>query len=278
MIKIILTNLLFFISVIATYPQSYKLSGRFNNLSGQGMAIDGDYAYILNNTGYCRVYNLLDSVCVAGFFLESSHSSNHANCASLKKVADGSGAKTLIYISECAKPYKCYVEQLSADKSNSRLVQTIIPLSNSAPKMIHDWIVDGEYLYGITSVPKQNDTLSLRTIIIYKYRLPLLSDSIVFLTDDKILDKFNVSFPNILQGGVIREHLLYLPVGLHESSTKSRLDKDRALIVIDLYKHAIVKTIDLNEITLYEPEDVDFYKDELYLFCGQKGGLYRIPY
>ena len=69
-----------------------------------------------------------------------------------------------------------------------------------------------------------------------------------------------------------------MPVGLHlfpESET--RKDRDRAVIVVDLEKKHIERVIDINNEVLEEPEDVDFYKGKLLLYCGQEGGLYNIP-
>ena len=50
----------------------------------------------------------------------------------------------------------------------------------------------------------------------------------------------------------------------------------REIMVIDLKQKLIKQKICLTNITVNEPEDVDFYRRKLLLYCGQTGGLYCI--
>ena len=75
----------------------------------------------------------------------------------------------------------------------------------------------------------------------------------------------------------IHKNYLYLSVGLHLfPGGKTRKDREKAVIVVDLKKKRIEKTINVDKEIQDEPEDVDFYKGKPLLYCGQDGGLYRI--
>ena len=113
---------------------------------------------------------------------------------------------------------------------------------------------------------------------INKYRIPKLREGKnVILTDKDVLDSFDIEFPNMLQGGTIKGNYLYLPTGQQESVSNKKV-KERVLIVVNLKTHKIERKIDLRGVTKKEPEDCDFYKGKLILYCGQSGGLCKIPF
>lgn len=69
---------------------------------------------------------------------------------------------------------------------------------------------------------------------------------------------------------------MYIPVGLQINAQKSAYD-ERNIIIVDLNKEKIEKIICIEQLLVNEPEDVDFYKGNLLLFCGQSGGISTIP-
>ena len=255
----------------------YDVKGVYQGQAAQGMAIYGDYAYILNNTGYCRVFDLKLGQIVQEYKLASYGKSNHANCASFGVEFYNNNTVPVFYVSECSSPYsRCFVENLEEGKS--QLVQTIQAVENGKPKLINDWIIDnkGKYLYAFIRLGSKDTEGKIRHSII-KYRLPKLAEGkSVQLSESDIHEQFEVSFMNMSQGGAIKGRHLYLPVGLQNTVDGKRMDAERAIIIIDLKKHKIKKIIDLNNVIFDEPEDVDFYKGNLLLYCGQNGGLWNI--
>ena len=48
---------------------------------GEGMAIHGQYIFLLTNTGLCRIYDMREDLFVGSVALASAHAKNHANNA-----------------------------------------------------------------------------------------------------------------------------------------------------------------------------------------------------
>lgn len=253
------------------YSSLYSVSGTHKKQSAQGMAVWGDQAFLLNNQGFCRVYDLTERKIMGQFLLGSANKNNHANCASFGvEYPEGNKDFPALYVSECRKPYCCFVENIT--KNRSVLVQTIQFVKGKEPQKASDWIVDRDErkLYAVSRLKELGDS-----IFIVRFRLPSLNEGNVSFTEDDVENSFCVMFPNLLQGGTIRDHCLYLPVGLH-TGNESRKDAERAIVVIDLEKRAIVQTLSLEDKVVNEPEDADFYGKRFLLFCGQTGGIYPI--
>lgn len=258
----------------------YDVAGFYNKQTAQGFAIYKNKAFLLNHSGWCRVFDLKTKELLSDFPLGSFDVNNHANCAFVWREIKVREEIPLLYISECTRPFRCFVEEIT--DSGSVLVQTISLKRNSygIEGVAHNWAIDkkNEVLYSIGRLHYKKDTTQWTCIHrITKYRLPKLNEGKeVFLTDNDVLDYFDVFFPNLLQGATIRGKYLYLPTGRHQSQAHMK-DAERALIVVNLNKHRIERKIDLSKITDNEPEDCEFYKGKLLMFCGQSGGLYVIP-
>lgn len=268
---------LLLLSQLAFCQMRYAIAGAYNGKSAQGMSINEDRAYLFSHGGRCRVFNLITKEVEREFLLESADSTNHVNNACFANEFGSMSGIPLIYISECKNGRRCFVERIN--ESASVLLQTIVAVKKDGKvDAVLDWIVDPDngFLYAITRNGKELKTKGIARNYISKYRLPKLEEgSHVVLTEKNRTDRFEVIFPNILQGAKIRDNLLYIVTGLSETAS-NRVDAHRAIQVIDLKKRQLVRTIDLTYVTTNEPEDIDFYNGKCLLYCGQNGGIYEV--
>lgn len=254
----------------------YPVVGTYQSKSAQGMAIYGDEAFLMNDGGQCRQLNLKTGLVTRQFKLACAPSNPHVNnaCFGVEKMENSK--IPVIYISECREGgFHCFVERLD---SVPVLVQTILAKNGDKTVRAINWIVDAKQdaLYVVTRVEKHLDSKGSVRNTITKYRLPHLEEgSTVVLTENDVRERFDVVFPNILQGCKIKGNYLYQLTGLQQSQSH-RKDSKRSIQVIDLRKKRLAKTIDLTYLTTNEPEDIDFYKDKCLIYCGQEGGLYEI--
>jgi hypothetical protein len=103
--------------------------------------------------------------------------------------------------------------------------------------------------------------------------LPALERKEVVFTKEDIIEQFEIEFPNLSQDASIRDNYLYLPVGLHDLlPDNKRKDSHRDIIKINLDTQRIEKVIDIHSLVTGEPEDMDFYRNNLILYCGRKSG------
>ena len=257
----------------------YPVVGRYKERPAQGMAIWGDYAYLMSHGGRCRVYNLKTQKVEREFMLASADTTNHVNNACFGKERVNDSDMPVIYISECHGRFRCFVENIGRSKSS--LVQTIeLRKENGKPKGVLDWVVDTEhgFIYTLTRDAKDLKDKGIARNTISKYRLPKLNEGkkVVIQIKDS-LESFDVIFPNVIQGAKIRNGLLYIATGYQETAS-ARKDAKRAIQVIDLRNKKLLKSIDLTCVTMNEPEDIDFYGSQCLLYCGQNGGLYEVVY
>ena len=255
------------------YGARFMLEGVHTGQTEQGMDVFGDKAYLLYNTGICRIFDLLSEKIDSEFLLASASKTNHANCASFGKEFYEGNNVPVLYVSECSSPYRCFVENIRNGKS--QIVQTIFAFENEHPKLVHDWIVakKGYFLYTFTRL---GSIISNGTVLhsINKYRLPRLSEGEkVILSEKDVIDRFDISFKSMGQGGLVNGRYMYLPVGLSHDSDGKRSDAKRSIIIVDLKKQIIERFVDISNDILDEPEDIAIYNGRLLLYCGQNGGL-----
>lgn len=265
-------SVVLFVMTFNINQYDYPVKGSFKGHSAQGMAICDDYAFLLNDSGLCRIYDLKKKEVLCDFPLKSANPRNHANSASFGiEYSDSNSQYPALYISECRIPSRCFVEDVTL--GCSRLIQILRFEKNGKSALVHTWIVDAisRKLYGLTSQKKQNGGTY---ILIRRFRLPSLSEGDIVFTEKDIEEEFDISIPNLLQGGAIRDDILYLPMGLHGKGDTEM--SERAIVLIDLRQQKVIDKIVLNDLTKNEPEDVDFYGGELLMYCGQQGGLWKI--
>ncbi|MDR0902675.1 MAG: hypothetical protein LBM92_07905 [Opitutaceae bacterium] len=295
--------------VIGYYKYPGYDTARVNGEGAQGMCIYKDTAFLFNNTGYCRLFDLKKSKVVAEFPLDVSSKENHSNCANFGvEFPAGNKQFPAIYVSECYGKRRCFVESIT--EKGSKLIQTIRlavgdktawPYDRVTDEDIKtdfartfDWFIDKEnkFLYTIAFTGDFATSSKMggkdKGYVIVKLPLPKLADGDVTFTQKDILAQFTITFMELSQGGVIRDGKLYLPVGHAQppkpkEGAKPKKDlKDRALIIVNLAAQKIEANHNFSGNkngggkTIREPEDADFHGDKLLMWCGQKGGLWLI--
>ena len=265
----LLLCLLFY--MLTSAQMVYPMVGQYKNRSAQGMAIFGDYAYVFNDGGLCRMLNLRTEKIDGEFMLQCASKDTHVNSACFSQQYIGDNPIPALYITEFYGKRRCFVEVIH--NGISKLVQTI-ELKNQQGRnpFVREWIVDNKegMLYAVIREVNQNDRNVIR-----KFHLPKLIDGKeIVLTDEQVLDEFSVRFVNGLQGGKIKGRYMYIATGFTPLHGEGKYF-DREIKVIDLKKKKLVRSIDLSKVTVNEPEDIDFYKGNCLLFAGGTGGIYK---
>lgn len=255
----------------------YPIVGTYKGKSAQDMAIYGDKAYLMNDGGHCRVLNLEMGIIEKEMDLACSNNNTHINNVCFGVEVQKGADIPLIYVSETNKPHRCFVEDINGDKPV--LLQTIEAFEGGKNYSNHNWVVDRdkEHLYGLKCYWHQylDKDNNIKTVIT-KYRLPKLIDGEkIELSEKDILDRFDIYFPNTMQGATIKKGKMYIASGMQERE-RNNTETERAIIVIDLKKKIIKKRTTINFLTTNEPEGIDFDKSKCLLFCGQTGGVYLV--
>ncbi|MDR0353363.1 MAG: hypothetical protein LBI02_08455 [Opitutaceae bacterium] len=257
--------------------------GTYKREAQQGMAIHKDTAFLFNNTGIVRMYNLKTNEFINDYLLDSTAPENHANCANFGvEFPEGNSAYPALYVSECYGQRRCFVQSVSA--AGAKLIQTLKvrrdgkSMEPLTADYSFDWYVDkeGKFLYFAAITRDAKNRVDDSDYLITKVRLPALSEGDVTFTEKDFLDQFTIRFRHLSQGGVIRGGRLYMPVGCLKPAGTKKDPADRALIVVDLGKRQIEKIMDFSKDLTLEPEDADFHGDKLLMVCGQAGGLWHI--
>ena len=232
--------------------------------SSQGLCIDGKYAVIIRDKGWCEIYNLETKKTESFYKLENNDS--HCNNAVFgpSKLTEDS-LFPLIYISEDNGGHACFVTELGWN--DSKIVQKIYYDGDkkSYPGPI-DWIVDREnghiYTYG-------GVRWGMRWL--KKFRLPSLEDSDengeVHLTPDDVLFEMTYNEVGIGQGGFIKDGKLYFSAGYPPFHCK--------LHVFDMEKKEEILCQDLQSLH-YEPEGIEIVGDKMYVVFWCSGHRTRI--
>lgn len=235
-----------------------NVSCDYHGCSTQGMAINGDYAFVFSNKGWCRIYNVRRKTLVCETVLASFSDDNHANTASFGTSYAVEGDKfPLIYISECNGKGRCFVERF--DGTAFHLHQTINCWFRAT-----DWFVDNDGKRLLALQTEANKGMN-----VYSFPLPDPSVPEVALTEDDLLDKWHYEFDyhHIVQGGVCGRGNLLIAYGYANTP--------HGIHVIDLSTGNLVE-MDLTNTLNDEPEDVDFYGNTLMLVGNSYSGIYEI--
>lgn len=275
MVKFLLIFLLLYVPTLSFAQLRYPIAGTYEKQSAQSMAIWGKKAYLFNNTGYCRILNLITGSIERTFRMDSFGDNMHVNSACFGNESAGVYDCPVIYLSETRSPYRCVVEQIG--DTSSFVVQTIYPQKQGNPLKVTTWIVDRNQhaLYALSRILQRKQKTS-DVIEITKYRLPRLDEGQnVVLNENDVVDSFRVNFRSALQGGNINGKYMYIASGL-QTTSNNKFNSERAIQIIDLVSKKLVRKIDLTYVTTNEPEGIDFYGKKALLYTGQNGGIYEI--
>ena len=260
--------MVFLFADCSTVRDVYYVAGQYQKQTAQGMAIFNDKAFLANNTGICRIYDLKKFSTISSFQFASAHKSNHCNCLDFGvEYPKKDSFYPTLYISECSGKGRCFVEDVN--NGHPVLLQTF-------KKRVTNWVVDREnsQLYAVAHLMRANKQTD--SMAVYRFPLPAISEGNVDLSD-KVEEVFIIHVPYVYQGATIHRNKLYLPVGVNRGN--KAINKDiRKLLVVDLRKQEIIHQIDITDKATNEPEDVSIYQGKLLLFCGQNGGLRKIKY
>ena len=227
----------------------------YNNtrLSGQGMAIYGNYMFRLHHSGYCCVYDLNDinNIQLVGSFPLASYSSdNHANCAQFAREVQPDTGFPLLYVSNNSNGRKCTVEKITT--WGSELIQSISFKSNDFLRTPNTIIGDDGFLWTLGSVG--NISSGNYGAAFYKFNAPSLDVKDVIIEPSDTLDHFqDVGVPQTWQGGIIKKGKAFFLFGTSSVNRQIR--------VYDTKSHKSLCIINLNKVTTAEPEDIDIWQD-----------------
>lgn len=256
----------------------------------QGIDTWGDYAVSLQNTGYATIYKLHDGSFsrLSQFPLGSYSKYNHANVASFTHQLYAPGDPfPLLLVSQCyktpvdGKKDLIYVERIASDMKSSQLVATInfVDTSHLCGYAVQ-WVADNanNMLYGFANTVSNLDPLNQHRII--KFRLPKLTGlepgAEIKLTEADMLENYLVEatypyyYKQIGQGLLVKDGLLYMPVGLGTQEHPS------ILYVWDLTRHVMRNAIDMSRATRGELEDCALHDGKLLM--QTQGELYEIGF
>ena len=156
----------------------------------------------------------------------------HANTTCFGTLYDSESSDfPLLYVSSWNGSKMAFVYDIVRDKTNNqnaffmpRLVQVIDPSSLSEEYVglgALDWVVDVEdsSIYSVSY--KLNDSATIidgNASFINKYNLPSIETSYVALTDDDVIDHFEIPIMNVSQDKLIYNKHIYVVAGMPDKS------------------------------------------------------------
>ena len=254
------------------FKKVVDLSSSLSN--NQASAIYGDYLYVAryaNNNANLLVFNKDTGVYITSINLNTNV---HCNVLNFGVEFYQGNDIPVLYASEWDgnKSYFVFNIVHSGSSWSATLVQTINTSSLTSTAFgagNSDMCIDLDgYLYSITY--KLNSYLSVvsgskNRYAICKFELPKLSKgSTVTLTDNDILDSFDIECFAARQDACYLGGKIFILAGLPQDSTVASLDPHTHLLVVDTFKKCLTNNIiidDLNENK--EPEGI--YVNDGYL-------------
>ncbi len=218
------------------------------SLTAQGCAIKDNYLYRFYDKGYCKVFRFDNDYklsYIKEFKLGSFQNGNHANCAQFD-IKTG-----FLYISEFYQS-KCNVEKILLEEGNSELMQEIVIKRSDILNFSYLNIVKGDdgFLWAMGGPAEGPETL-----FFYKFNAPDLSNKQVTLTDKDIVDCWIFENSMYIQGGVVKDKYLFFLFGISTSQKK--------VLIFDTNTHALVLQLNLDEVVIEEPEDIDIIDNKV---------------
>ena len=263
-----------------------KRSFNLSHSSVQGMDIWGHYLLSLQNTGIAHLYNFDGSTLtqLGSFSLASAGARNHSNLASFSNQYYADGDKLpLVYITRANATVDsdgmrnvCFVERIDPDKMSSTLIQKICykPINGEG-----QFIIDRQnnllYVWGNTI---SNGAVGNKHYV-RKFKIPEVGPgkpSLVWLTDDQSLDTYywedyyTGGANPVIQGGAIKDDLMFLPCGFDTEEQPS------VLYVWDLKNHKMLKELSLTGYFSGELEDCSVNVDGWLVLQANPNHIYMM--
>lgn len=240
------------------------ISDLYDNSYIQSMAIYGDYAFVLNTKGGCRVVDLNQKQVIAETRLATYVSDNHANHAEFSHQFKDQSSFPLLYVTPLYSG-RCYVENYHSETNTFSREQTIL-LSTTvfSNERTTQFSIDRDkgLLYVISHKGLSEEHLRW-------FKLPDINKKWVTLTDDDLLGSHILTkiWNNSGQGSYIIKGNLYLMYGTDKT--------EHDIYVVDLntfnYKH-----YEFSQFLSAEPEGLAPYKGYLMVNTNFPGGIYRL--
>ena len=267
----------------------------------QGTAIWKNYLFSMRDTGHCVVIDLKTHKLVAEFPLASAGVQNHANDAFFAEQRYSPEDKfPLLYVSQCksqpvveidrkeiaGKSRLLFVERVKTDaKGNpcgTELVQVIEyePQEWNSRLWAHD-SKDPDFMWCYGNI--LGNAKPGNRIVVKKFKMPVFNPDmfLVTLNDADAVQTlyFDEAFPagargpqdNILQGAIVYDGVMYLPVGVGEPDYPSEifcvdtrhLDSDGKPYLYGAWNY--------NDVIPCEMEDMDVWKGQLICTTNSHG-------
>lgn len=270
--------------------------------SCQDGAIYSDFIFHFSKDGECFVYSLKSLEKISYFILDRSDIViPHANSVCFSSMFyDESDEFPLIYInvynnysnSEDRREGQCCVYRILRNETEfqSSLIQIIkidfvnnldlwkSTLDNSDVRPYGNFVVDTDK-YRLYSFIMRDKTKTTR---FFEFSLPMVNSEnylqfdgveIINLSEEDIISQFDCSYFEFIQGCCYSNGKIFTVEGFN--NVEYAVPKLR---IIDLVKQQEIAKIELSAIGLiYEPEFLDYYKDEIY-FADNNGYLYRLKF
>jgi hypothetical protein len=247
-------------------------NSRVESLTPQGACIYGDTLFQFFTGGQFSVYDLINNTVTGPFSPSESVPSIHCNSACFGDKQSSDDAFPLVYVNSYLDNVgkgKCYVQKIteSSGEYTTTLIQTI------SIDFTDQKIWEGEIINPSTFANSNFivDTIGKRLIAyvtqgfgrtrFFLFELPDASDSEVTLSQNDLLDYFDVAYIANVQDSCIHNGMLYMTSGINYGN----YDQILRIYAINLSGRSIVSEIHLDEISLLntEPEGIDFYKGSL---------------
>ena len=241
-----------------------EISDLYDNSYMPSMAIYGDYAFVINKKGGCRVVDLKKHQIIAETRLATYVSDNHANHVEFSHQFKGQNSFPLLYVTPLYSK-RCYVENYHPETNTFSREQTILVSTTVfSDDKTAQYTIDRDK--GVLYVISHKN---LTEIHLRWFKLPDINNKWVTLTDNDLLGSHKITMlqRNYGQGSYIMNGILYMIYGTKQT--------ERELYALDLmtlkYKHYV-----FTQYLYAEPEGLAPYKGYLLTNTDFPGGIWRI--
>ena len=252
----------------------------------QSCCIYGDEMFLMFASSRFAVYNLQNETLTSIYSMGTGVPSLHCNSACFGNKQSAEDGYPLLYVNsymdEVGKG-KCYVQKIvkSGDDYSTELVQSISisftdqeiwtgKTINPSTEANGNFIVDAASNRLIAYTTQGFDRTRF-----FIFELPDISTATVTLTENDILDYFDVAYIANIQDSCIRNGIIYLTAGIDWGY----YDKILRIYAISYKGRSIVSEIPLEQVEFlnYEPEGIDYYDGGL-LMTQEDGIVYRFTF